>query len=62
MNENRRSGLERRNQDLPNIGIQRQNEDRRTLQNEHEQVIERFMKVPLFSGLTTEQLKKMLHI
>jgi len=62
MNENRRSGLKRRDQDLPNFDEQRQNEDRRTLQNEHEQFIERFMKVPLFSGLTTEQLKIMLHI
>jgi len=37
-------------------------EEKRELLKEPDQTLERFKKIPMFKGLTTEQLKKMLNI
>ena len=62
MDENRRSGLDRRQEDASAQSERRKVEDQRKLLKDPDQAIERFKKIPMFNGLTMEQLKKMLHI
>ncbi len=62
MDENHRSGMDRREQEDSSENERRKNEDQRQMVKESEQTIERFKKIPMFNGLTMAQLKKMLQI
>jgi len=62
MDEIRRSGVDRRQQDVSTQNERRKVEDQRKLLKNPDQAIERFKKIPMFNGLTMEQLKKMLRI
>ena len=53
MEKNRRSGSE---------NLKQQGEEKRARLKEPDQTLERFKKIPMFRGLATEQLKKMLGI
>lgn len=53
MEKNRRSGSE---------NLKQPSEEKRELLNDPDQTLERFNKIPMFRGLATEQLKKMLSI
>ena len=53
MENNRRSGSE---------NLKQPSKEKRELLNEPDQTMERFKKIPMFRGLATEQLKKMLCI
>ena len=62
MDENRRSGVDRREHEASSKSERRKNEDQRQIIKESDKTIERFKKIPMFNGLTMPQLKKMLHI
>ena len=62
MQSNRRTGIERRQKRDSLSSEKRGGGERRSLEKKPDKIIERFKKIPMFEGLTTEQLKKMLII
>lgn len=62
MDETRRSGLDRRQEEASKQNEHRKVEDQRKLLKDPDQAIEKFKKIPMFNGLTMEQLNKMLRI
>ena len=62
MDLNRRSGINRRVHEAVPPDNRRKKEERRSLQHEPASIIERFRKIPLFEGLTDNQLEMMLTI
>lgn len=62
MNTIRRTGIARRRKQTSLSEKQRRGNERRSLEKNPDKIIERLRKIPMFEGLTTEQLKKMLSI
>ena len=62
MNETRRSGIDRRQQNGTHNNEQRKNTEQRNSLKDPDETIQRFKNIPMFKGLTTDQLKKLLHI
>ena len=62
MNETRRSGIDRRQQNSTQNNEQRKNTEQRNSLRDTDETIQRFKNIPMFKGLTTDQLKKLLHI
>jgi len=62
MNETRRSGIDRRQQNITHNNEKRKNIDRRIPLKDPDEAIQRFKNIPMFKGLTTDQLKTLLHI
>ena len=62
MAENRRLIEERRLQNIPVSGEKRKQEERRIVLQEHAKRIEKFSKIPMFKGLSKEELLKVLRI
>ena len=62
MQENRRSGLERRTRDAANNGYKRTNDERRELLRGIDEIVKQYSKLPLFKGFSTEQLTTILRI
>lgn len=60
--ENRRSGEDRRHQEVPVDESKRQNEDRRELVQGYNKIIETYSKIPMFKSISNEQLLKILRI
>ena len=60
--EARRSGLDRRNRQDPAPDDRRTGKDRRAIFDDLYQTIQRYKAIPLFEGLTIEQLTKMLRV
>ncbi len=62
MDETRRSGLDRRYQQIPTADERRTGKDRREVFADLYQTIQKYKKIPFFEGLTIEQITKMLRI
>ena len=62
MDETRRSGLDRRHQQIPTVDERRTGKDRREVFEDLYQTIQKYKKIPFFEGLTIEQITKMLRI
>ncbi|MBN1291941.1 MAG: cyclic nucleotide-binding domain-containing protein [Candidatus Latescibacteria bacterium] len=62
MQENRRSGLDRRNQNNTKNETKRTSEERRELLRGFNEIVKQYSKLPIFKGLSTEQLTTMLRI
>ncbi|MBN1291204.1 MAG: cyclic nucleotide-binding domain-containing protein [Candidatus Latescibacteria bacterium] len=62
MDEVRRSGLDRRSKQDPTPDDRRSGKDRRAIFDDLYHTIQRYKAIPLFEGLTIEQLTKMLRI
>ena len=60
--EERRSGEDRRETDVPAPEGKRENNERREVLQGYNKIIETYSKIPLLKGLTNEQLLKMLRI
>jgi len=60
--EDRRSGEDRRETDVSVPEGKREKNERREVLQGYNKIIETYSKIPMFNGLTTEQLLKMLRI
>ena len=62
MTHSRRSGIDRRKEEITISNDRRDNNDRRAANQDMDRITQRFKGVPVFRGLTDAQLKKILTI
>lgn len=62
MPEHSRSGEDLRQHNVPTTEEKRKNEDRRSLFQDYNKIIETYSKIPMFENLSKEQIQKILRI